>query len=68
MRPAYLRHLVYCMSMFSKETVTQTCGSRLSSACGSRTEAMQKAKNNFKSVAAVVRKIKRNAASAKRNF
>jgi len=39
------------------------CGSRLSSVCGSRTEAMQsrQTKNILKSVAAVIHKNKRNA-------
>jgi len=50
------------MSMLSKKTVKQTCGSTLSSMCGSRTEATQKKKNMFKPLAAIIYKNKRNAA------
>jgi len=39
--------------MLSRKTVKQTCGSRLGSVCGSRTEAMQK-QNILNSVAAVI--------------
>jgi len=43
----------YCMRILSIKTAKQTCGSRLSSMCGSRTEAM---------LAAVLHKHRRNVA------
>jgi len=48
---------VYCTKILSRKTAKQTCGTRLGSVCGSRTEAMQK-----NSLAAVIHKHKRNVA------
>jgi len=53
---------VYCMKIFSIKTAKQTYGSRLGSACGSRTEAMQRNKAIFKTLPAVIHKNKRNTA------
>jgi len=46
------------MKILSGKLAKQTCGSRLGSVCGSRTEAMQKNPNIFNALAAVIRKLK----------
>jgi len=45
-----------------RKTAKETCGSRVGSVCGSRTEEMQKNRNTFISLAVVIRKNQRNAA------